>query len=98
MNVYYSPTVALLEFLTSMEVGSSLINSIPTGNIVFVKSAHAISKVLMLCQKCSWFKTVIMIYWTCRRSLTSFKPKIHCFLIEGIGGYSFYFLLNLQLK
>jgi hypothetical protein len=27
-----------------------------------------------------------------------FKPKIHCFLVGGIGGYSFYFLLNLQLK
>jgi hypothetical protein len=26
------------------------------------------------------------------------KPKIHCFLVGGTGGYTFYFLLNLQLK
>jgi hypothetical protein len=26
------------------------------------------------------------------------EPQTHCFLVEGIGGCRFYFLLNLQLK
>jgi hypothetical protein len=29
---------------------------------------------------------------------TPLKSKIHCFLVGRTGGYSFYFLLNLQLK
>jgi hypothetical protein len=55
-------------------------------------------KVLVSCGKCSWFKVVILIFWKSWRSPTSLKPKIHCFLVGGTGGYSFYFLLNLQLK
>jgi hypothetical protein len=39
-----------------------------------------------------------MIFWKGWRSPTLLKPKIHCFLVGEIGGYSFYFLLNLQLK
>jgi hypothetical protein len=55
-------------------------------------------KVLVPCKKCSWFKIVIMIFWKGWRSPTPLKSKIHCFLVGGTGGYSFYFLLNLQLK
>jgi hypothetical protein len=55
-------------------------------------------KVLVPCGKCSWFKVVIMIFWKGWRLPTPLKPKIHCFLVEETGGYSFYFLLNLQLK
>jgi hypothetical protein len=51
----------------------------------------------MPCEKCSWFKIVIMIFWKGWRSPTPLKPKIHCFLVGGIGRYSLYFLLNLQL-
>jgi hypothetical protein len=39
-----------------------------------------------------------MIFWKGWRLPTPLKPKIHCFLVGGIGGYNFYFLLNLQLK
>jgi hypothetical protein len=55
-------------------------------------------KVLVPCGKCSWFKVVIMIFWKGWQSPTPLKPKIHCFLVGGIGSYSYYFLLNLQLK
>jgi hypothetical protein len=55
-------------------------------------------KVLVPCRKCSWYKIVIMIFWKGWRSPTSLKPKIQCFLVEGIGSYRLYFLLNLQLK
>jgi hypothetical protein len=55
-------------------------------------------KVLVPCEKCSWFKIVIMIFWKGWRSPTPLKPKIHCFLVGRTASYSFYFLLNLQLK
>ena len=55
-------------------------------------------KVLVPCKKCSWFKIVIMIFWKDWWSPTPLKSKIHCFLVGRTGGYSFYFLLNLQLK
>jgi hypothetical protein len=55
-------------------------------------------KVLIPCEKCSWYKILIMIFWRGWRSPTPSNPKIHCFLVGGIGGYRFYFLLNLQLK
>jgi hypothetical protein len=55
-------------------------------------------KVLVPCEKCSWFKIVIMIFWMGWRSPTPLKLKIHCFLVGRIGCYSFYILLNLQLK
>jgi hypothetical protein len=55
-------------------------------------------KVLIPCEKCSWFKIVKMIFWKGWRSPIPLKPKIHCFLVGGTASYSFYFLLNLQLK
>ena len=56
-----------------------------------VKSARAMWKVLMvqICDNDILEGLAIA---------TSLKPKIHCFLVGGTGGYSFYFLLNLQLK
>jgi hypothetical protein len=67
-------------------------------NTVSVKSARAMWKVLVPCEKCSCFKIVIMISWKGWRSPTSLKSKIHCFLVGGTSSYSFNFLLNLQLK
>ena len=55
-------------------------------------------KVLVSCEKCSYFKIVIMIFWKGWWSPTPLKSKIHCFLVGGTSGSSLYFLLNLQLK
>jgi hypothetical protein len=60
-------------------------------NTVSVKSARAMWKVLMV-QSCDNDILEGLAI------ANPFKPKIHCFLVGGIGGYSFYFLLNLQLK
>jgi hypothetical protein len=60
-------------------------------NIVSIKSACAMWKVLMV-QNCD--NDILEGLATANPS----KPKIHCFLVGGTGGYKFYFLLNLQLK
>jgi hypothetical protein len=60
-------------------------------NIVSSKSARAMWKVLMV-QSCD---NDILEGLAVANPL---KPKIHCFLVGRTGGYSFYFLLNLQLK
>ena len=82
----------------SLPSSSSLSNSpnfsrTPTStiNIVSVKSARAIWKVLMV-QNCD---NDILEGLAVANPL---KSKIHCFLIEGTTNYSFYFLLKLQLK
>jgi hypothetical protein len=54
-------------------------------------------KVLVPCEKCSWYKIVRMIFWKGWRSPTPLKPKIHCFLVGRTGSYRFYFLRNLTL-
>jgi hypothetical protein len=60
-------------------------------NTVSIKSARAMWKVLMVKNYDNDILEGLAV-------ANPIKPKIHCFLVEGTGGYRFYFFLNIQLK